>query len=72
MVFLEKEEVYELFNEFDIITFKEIDKDGTTGLGKKKHWHLFNVIAKKKGVDYESTNNKTTLGNIDNAARQKI
>ena len=48
MVFLEKEEVYELFNFFDIVTFKEIDKVGTTGLGEKKHWHLFNVIAKKK------------------------
>ena len=26
----------------------EVEKDGTTGLGKMKHWHIFNVIAKKR------------------------
>lgn len=48
MVFLSKEQVLELFkNKFDIIEFKEIEKDGKTGLGKIKHWHIYNVIAKK-------------------------
>lgn len=28
--------------------FYEIEKDGLTGLGNMKHWHIFNVIAKKK------------------------
>ena len=28
--------------------FKEIEKDGLTGLGKIKHWHIYDVIAKKK------------------------
>ena len=33
MVFLSKEQVLELFkNKFDIIEFKEIEKDGKTGL----------------------------------------
>ena len=48
MVFLSKEQVLELFkNKFDIIEFKEIEKDGKTGLGRMKHWHIYNVIAKK-------------------------
>ena len=49
MVFLSKEQVLELFKEsFDIIEFNEVEKDGKTGLGKMKHWHIYNVIAKKK------------------------
>ena len=49
MVFLSKEQVLELFkNSFDIIEFNEVEKDGKTGLGKMKHWHIYNVIAKKK------------------------
>lgn len=47
MTFLTKEEVIELFKDFEIIEFKEVEKDDFTGLGKKKHWHIFNVIAKK-------------------------
>ncbi len=48
MVFLSKEQTLELFkNSFDIIKFNEVEKDGKTGLGKMKHWHLYNVIAKK-------------------------
>ena len=49
MVFLSKEQVLELFKEsFDIIEFNEVEKDGKTGLGKIKHWHTFDIIAKKK------------------------
>ena len=48
MTFLTKEQVIELFKNFEIIEFKEVEKDGTTGLGKMKHWHIFNVIAKKR------------------------
>ena len=49
MVFLTKEQVLDLFKEsFEIIHFNEIEKDGKTGLGKMKHWHIYNVIAKKK------------------------
>ena len=48
MTFLTKEQVIELFKDFEIIEFKEVEKDGTTVLGKMKHWHIFNVIAKKK------------------------
>ena len=38
----------ELFKDFEIIRFKEIEKDDLTGLGKMKHWHMFDVIARKK------------------------
>lgn len=48
MTFLTKDQVMELFRNFDIVEFKEVEKDGLTGLGKMKHWHIFNVIAKKK------------------------
>ena len=47
MLFLSREQVMELFKDFEIILFKEIEKEGLTGLGIKKHWHIFNVIAKK-------------------------
>ena len=48
MSFLSKESFLKLFDDFDIIEFKEIEKEGLTGLGKIKYWHIFNVIAKKR------------------------
>lgn len=48
MTSLIKEQVIELFKDFEIIELKEVEKDAVTGLGKMKHWHMFNVIAKKK------------------------
>ena len=48
MTFFSKEQVIDLFNNFDIIKFKEVEKDGLTGDGNKKHWHIFIVIAQKK------------------------
>ena len=48
MTFLTKDQVMELFRNFEIVEFKEVEKDGLTGLGKMKHWHIFNVLAKKK------------------------
>ena len=44
--FMEKEDVLKLFEDFDIINFKEVERDGKTGLGKIKHWHTFEIIAK--------------------------
>ena len=48
VVFLLKEEVLALFKNFDIIHFEEIEEDRKTALGVKKHWHIYDVIAKKK------------------------
>ena len=47
MTFLTKWQVIELFKNFEIIELEEIEKDDFTGLGKMKHWHIFNVIARK-------------------------
>ena len=47
MVFLDKQQVLDLFKKFDIVMFKETEKDAKTGLGKMKHWHIFDVIARK-------------------------
>ena len=49
MTFLSKKQILNLFkNFFEIIHFNEIEKDEKTGLEKMKHWHIYNVIAKKK------------------------
>lgn len=47
MMFLTKEQTIQLFEDFEIVEFKEVEKDDFTGLGKMKHWHIFNIIAKK-------------------------
>lgn len=48
MPFLTKEQIIELFKDFETIEFKEVKKDGFTGLGKMKYWNIFDVIAKKR------------------------
>ena len=48
MVFLSKEQVLNLFTEFEIIDFQEKESYVKTALGKFKHWHTFDIIAKKK------------------------
>ena len=48
MVFLSKEQVLNLFKDFEIIYFDEVQKDGYTAIGKMKYWEIYNVIAKKK------------------------
>lgn len=48
-IFVKRTNVLKLFeNSFRIIEFNEVEKDGKTGVGKMKHWHIYNVIAKKK------------------------
>ena len=47
MIFLSKEQVISLFKDFEIIEFHENEKKRKTGLGKIKHWHIFDIIAKK-------------------------
>lgn len=41
MFFLTKEQVIELFKNFEIVEFKEVEKDTFTGLGKMKHWPIY-------------------------------
>lgn len=47
MTFFSKEEVIELFNDFEILEIQEIEKDKPTAEGKMKHWHTIEIIAKK-------------------------
>lgn len=47
MTFLSKGEVLDLFKNFEIISFEEKEWDGKTGLGIMKHWHTYQVVAKK-------------------------
>ena len=48
MKFLSKEQVIDLFSDFEILLFREVEEDGKTGLGKMKHWHVFHVISRRK------------------------
>ena len=48
MTFFDRKTVEELFNNFEILKFEEEEKDAKTGLGIMKHWHTYNVIARKK------------------------
>lgn len=44
---MNKLQVLELFEGFDIIEFHERDEKGRTAIGKVKHWHTFSVVAVK-------------------------
>ena len=48
MTFLTREQVFDLFKNFEIIDFSEINNMSPSAIGKMKHWHIFWVIAKKK------------------------
>lgn len=48
MTFLNKNEILNLLKDFDMISFEEIEEDGKTALGRIKHWHIYEVIAKKR------------------------
>ncbi len=48
MTFLTKEYVTELIADMEVIKFSEEEKDGQTAAGEEKHWHIFNLILKKK------------------------
>ncbi len=48
MSFHSKEEVTALLNGMEIILLEEKEHDGKTANSTPKHWHLFDVIARKK------------------------
>lgn len=47
LIFLSESEVRNLFTNFEIIQFNEIEKDGETASREEKHWHIYDIIAKK-------------------------
>jgi tellurite methyltransferase len=50
MTFLTRSAVESLFNDMDVIKLDERYYLGLTAAGTKKHWHVFEIIAKKKYV----------------------
>lgn len=40
-------EMKSMFKEFEIIKFKEVEKDTKIALNNTKHWNLFEVLAKE-------------------------
>jgi tellurite methyltransferase len=47
MTFHTRAEAEALFRVFELERFDEVDEDSQTALGVPKHWHLFNVVARK-------------------------
>ena len=45
--FFKLEEIKEMFKGFEIIKLDNIEKEERTALGVMKHWHIYNVVAKK-------------------------
>lgn len=52
MTFLNREAVLELFQDFDIEFFNEVEEDGNSGTGRPVHSHIFEVIAQNKIESY--------------------
>jgi hypothetical protein len=46
--FLTKEECLKYFSNWEILHFEEKERDDETALGVPKHWHEFDIIARKK------------------------
>ena len=49
LITLPKQKVIRLFDKFELIQFEEIEKDGKSASGEQKHWHVYDIIAKKLG-----------------------
>lgn len=48
LAFVTKERAQSLLQDMDIILFDEKEFDGKTADGSAKHWHVFDIIARKK------------------------
>ncbi len=46
--FLTKEDCQLLFSDWEILLFNEVERDDETALGVPKHWHEFEIIARKQ------------------------
>ena len=47
LIFHSKEEVASLLNDLEILKLAEVETDGKTAAGATKHWHTFQIIARK-------------------------
>ena len=43
-----REQVDELLKPFDVLFLDEVERDGETAVGTKKHWHVFHIVARKR------------------------
>lgn len=48
MTFHTKQEVIRLFSSLEVIKFLEKEEDGFLANGSKKHWHVFDIIARQR------------------------
>ena len=49
LTFHTRTEVEALLDGFDLERFDEVENDGQTALGEGKHWHLFHIVARRRG-----------------------
>jgi SAM-dependent methyltransferase len=47
MTFQSRAEVEGLLDGWDVERLDELDEDGATATGRRKHWHLFHVVARR-------------------------
>ena len=48
MSFQTREDAEELLRGLEVEHFEEVEEDGETAVGDPKHWHLFQVVARKR------------------------
>ncbi|HRH22150.1 MAG TPA: class I SAM-dependent methyltransferase [bacterium] len=48
LIFHSKEQVEVMLSGLEILKLVEIERDGKLASGEPKHWHLFNIIVRKK------------------------
>jgi tellurite methyltransferase len=48
MTFQTRAQAEALFGGFELERFDEVEEDKETALGQPKHWHVFNVVARKR------------------------
>ncbi len=48
MTFQTRAEAEALLAGFELERFDEVEEDGKTALGNPKHWHVFNIVARKR------------------------
>ena len=47
MTFHDKDKVEALLSDMEIVKLEEVTRDGILANDQPKHWHLFNIIARK-------------------------
>jgi len=50
LTFHRREEAVALFEGFDLERFDEVEVDGQTATGDRKHWHVFHVVARRRAA----------------------